>query len=95
MKAELPGWDFGKTVSNAKALWNKELGKIEITEKDKDKSTVFYTALYHTMMQPNVAMDVDGQYRGRDNSCTMQRALRTTHYSPCGIPLGQRIRCIR
>ncbi|MFY7728264.1 MAG: GH92 family glycosyl hydrolase [Flavobacterium sp.] len=79
MKAELPGWDFGKTVSNAQVLWNKELGKIEITEKNKDKNTVFYTALYHTMMQPNVAMDVDGQYRGRDNQ--LHYADGFTYYS--------------
>lgn len=79
MKAELPGWDFGRTVSNAQALWNKELGKIEITEKDKDKNTIFYTALYHTMMQPNVAMDVDRQYRGRDNQLHYAKGF--TYYS--------------
>lgn len=79
MQAELPGWDFGRTVNNAQVLWNKELGKIEITEKNKDKNTIFYTALYHTMMQPNVAMDVDGQYRGRDNQ--LHHAEWFTYYS--------------
>jgi len=79
MKAELPGWDFAKIVNNAQALWNKELGKIEITEKDKDKNAIFYTSLYHTMMQPNVAMDVDGQYRGRDNQ--LHYADGFTYYS--------------
>ena len=67
MKAEMPGWDFVKTGKAARALWNTELSKIEVTEPDKDKLAVFYTALYHTMMQPNIAMDVDGMYRGRDN----------------------------
>ena len=67
MKAELPGWDFDKTKSAAEKLWNKELNKIVIREKDSDKLAVFYTALYHTMIQPNIAMDVDGMYRGRDN----------------------------
>ncbi|MHA3787426.1 GH92 family glycosyl hydrolase [Flavobacterium hauense] len=67
MKAEMPKFDFKKTKRAAETLWNKELHKIEITEKDNDKLTVFYTALYHTMMQPNIAMDVDGMYRGRDN----------------------------
>lgn len=67
MKAEMPDFDFKKTKKDAEALWNKELHKIEITEKDNDKLAVFYTALYHTMMQPNIAMDVDGMYRGRDN----------------------------
>jgi predicted alpha-1,2-mannosidase len=67
MKAEMPKFDFKKTKAAAEALWNKELHKIEITEKDSDKLAIFYTALYHTMMQPNIAMDVDGMYRGRDN----------------------------
>lgn len=65
--AELPHWDFERTKKEAKASWDKELGKIEITESDKDKLSIFYTALYHTMIQPNVAMDVDGMYRGRDD----------------------------
>lgn len=67
MKAEMPKFDFKNTKAAAEALWNKELHKIEITEKDNDKLAIFYTALYHTMMQPNIAMDVDGMYRGRDN----------------------------
>lgn len=67
MQAEMPKFDFKKTKAAAETVWNKELHKIEITEKDSDKLAVFYTALYHTMMQPNIAMDVDGMYRGRDN----------------------------
>lgn len=65
--SEIPHWDFEKTKTDAQALWNKELSKIEITETDKNKLAVFYTALYHTMMQPNIAEDLDGKYRGRDN----------------------------
>lgn len=67
MRHEMPGFDFSKTKKEAEKLWDKELSKIEVTSSDKDKLTVFYTALYHTMMQPNIAMDVDGLYRGRDN----------------------------
>lgn len=65
--SEIPHWDFEKAKAAAQALWNKELSKIEITETNKDKLAVFYTALYHTMMQPNIAEDLDGKYRGRDN----------------------------
>ena len=64
---EITHWDFEKAKTAAQALWNKELSKIEITETDKDKLSIFYTALYHTMMQPNIAEDIDGKYRGRDN----------------------------
>ncbi|MQP23893.1 alpha-mannosidase [Flavobacterium sp. LMO8] len=65
--SEIKHWDFNKAHKAAIALWNKELSKIEVTSNDKDKLAIFYTALYHTMMQPNIAQDLDGKYRGRDN----------------------------
>jgi predicted alpha-1,2-mannosidase len=65
--SEINHWDFEKVKKEAEAHWNKELSKIEITSNDKDKLAIFYTALYHTMMQPNIAQDLDGKYRGRDN----------------------------
>jgi predicted alpha-1,2-mannosidase len=65
--SEIKHWDFEKVHKDAIALWNKELSKIEVTSNDKDKLAIFYTALYHTMMQPNIAQDLDGKYRGRDN----------------------------
>jgi predicted alpha-1,2-mannosidase len=64
---EIKGWDFNKVRKNAEKVWDKQLSKIEITEKKKEKLTIFYTALYHTMVQPNIAQDIDGKYRGRDN----------------------------
>jgi predicted alpha-1,2-mannosidase len=64
---EIPHWDFEKVKKAAEEMWNKELSKIEVTSNDKNKLTIFYTALYHTMMQPNIAQDLDGKYRGRDN----------------------------
>ena len=65
--SEIKGWDFNKVKQEAEQLWDKQLSKIEITESDKDKLAIFYTALYHTMVQPNIAQDLDGKYRGRDN----------------------------
>ncbi len=32
----------------------------------RQKQTIFYTALYHSMLAPNIYNDVDGQYRGLD-----------------------------
>lgn len=65
--SEIKHWDFEKVKKEAETFWNKELSKIEVTSNDKDKLAIFYTALYHTMMQPNIAQDLDGKYRGRDN----------------------------
>ena len=65
--SEIKGWDFNKVKTEAEQKWNSELSKIEVTSDNIDKKTVFYTALYHTMMQPNIAQDLDGKHRGRDN----------------------------
>jgi predicted alpha-1,2-mannosidase len=65
--SEIKHWDFEKVKKEAEQLWDKQLSKIQITETDKDKLSIFYTALYHTMVQPNIAQDIDGKYRGRDN----------------------------
>ncbi|MBR1406131.1 MAG: GH92 family glycosyl hydrolase [Bacteroidales bacterium] len=66
MTAELPGWDFEATCAAADAAWNQELSKIRISGEDPTARTIFYTALYHTMIHPAVFNDVDGKYRGAD-----------------------------
>jgi len=66
LAAELPGWDFDKVRADAKAAWNKELSKIEVSGGTDAQTTTFYTALYHTMIQPNIFNDVDGSYLGMD-----------------------------
>lgn len=66
LKTELPHWDFGQTVANAKEKWNDYLSKIEIEAPLKQKQ-IFYTSLYHLFTQPSNIADVDGQYRGADD----------------------------
>lgn len=64
---EIPHWDFEKTKKEAEATWQKELSKIEVEGGTLLQKRTFYTALYHSMLAPNIYSDVDGQYRGRDN----------------------------
>lgn len=66
LNTEMPGWDFEGIRSAAVKSWNSELGKIEVTDADESRKKIFYTALYHCMIHPNVLNDVDGRYRGRD-----------------------------
>jgi predicted alpha-1,2-mannosidase len=66
LQAEISGWDFDAAVSQAAMAWNNELGKITVEGGSHDQMVVFNTALYHTMIQPNLYCDVDRQYRGRD-----------------------------
>lgn len=65
--SEIKDWDFEAVQNNVQHDWDKVLSKISITASNKDDLTIFYTALYHTMVQPNIAQDIDGKYRGRDN----------------------------
>lgn len=66
IKAEIPGWDFTQTIKNANAKWDKELSKVSIETKDEAARRVFYTAMYHTMIDPALFNDHDGSYRGTD-----------------------------
>ena len=59
MSAELPGWDFDATAEAARSAWNAELSKAKVTTSDADAKTIFYSALYHTMIMPSVFSDVD------------------------------------
>lgn len=66
LEAEMPFWDFEKVKNDAREAWNKELSKIEVSNEEPEKTKTFYTALYHCMIHPSVASDVDGTYLGRD-----------------------------
>ncbi|HKI77810.1 MAG TPA: GH92 family glycosyl hydrolase, partial [Ignavibacteriaceae bacterium] len=66
LQKEIPDWDFEKIRRDAKRAWDKELNKIEVSGGTKDQKTIFYTALYHTLLNPNLFMDVDGNYPGED-----------------------------
>ena len=81
MAAELPGWDFEAVKADARKAWNAELSKVDATFDDPDARTVFYTALYHTMIAPSVFDDVDGQYRGSDDQVRQANFRNYTTFS--------------
>jgi predicted alpha-1,2-mannosidase len=66
LQAEITGWDFDNVHKQAIKLWNKALSKIEVEGGTKEEKTVFYTALYHTLIDPRAFADVDGKYPGAD-----------------------------
>ena len=66
LMSENTGWDFNSICRQANEAWNDELGKVTINTVNDDDRTVFYTALYHTMVAPSVFNDVCGEYRGAD-----------------------------
>jgi predicted alpha-1,2-mannosidase len=66
IKAEVPGWDLDEIVRQAAQKWDKELSKIQVRSGELSGKKIFYTALYHTMIDPALYNDHDGEYRGTD-----------------------------
>ncbi len=66
LDTEIPHWEFDDVRSNARTVWSKALSTIKVEGGSKHEKINFYTALYHTLICPNLYTDVDGRYRGVD-----------------------------
>ena len=66
MQIEVPHWDFDKVKKEAEAKWRTELAKVEVKSTNKDKLSIFYTALYHTVITPTIFQDQNGEFMGPD-----------------------------
>ncbi|MGD9346488.1 MAG: GH92 family glycosyl hydrolase [Candidatus Aminicenantes bacterium] len=66
LETEIPGWEFKRVKEEAERKWNRALSKIRVEGGTDEQMTIFYTALYHSLLNPNIYMDVDGRYRGMD-----------------------------
>ena len=78
LTTEIPHWNFEQVRNEAKENWNKELNRIQIKASENDK-TNFYTAMYHTFINPTTYMDVNGQYKGLDQE--IHQAKDFTNYT--------------
>jgi predicted alpha-1,2-mannosidase len=82
LDSEIPRWNFDSVKIAAHTAWEKELSKIIITTADQDHKTVFYTSLYRTMLAPIIYNDVDGRYRGgNDSVCNGKNFTNYTTFS--------------
>jgi predicted alpha-1,2-mannosidase len=66
LAAETQGQDFSAIREAAKRAWNRELSVIDIFGGTANQRTVFYTALYHSLLMPSRFDDSDGRYLGFD-----------------------------
>jgi predicted alpha-1,2-mannosidase len=66
LNTENSGWNFAATQAATQTAWNNLLGKVAITGGTSDQQVKFYTALYHSLLHPNVYSDDNGQYTGED-----------------------------
>jgi predicted alpha-1,2-mannosidase len=67
LENEIAGWDFDKTRRDAEKKWNDELSKIQVKSSDEEAKTIFYTSLYHSLLEPTISSDTDGRYRTMEN----------------------------
>ncbi len=66
LRAEQPDWDFEKTRAAAQHSWRQQLSRVQAEFTDPEQKRIFYTALYHMSLGPQLFDDVDGQYHGMD-----------------------------
>jgi hypothetical protein len=67
LDVETGGMNFDQVRAKTEQHWNSELSCIEIETADETKKRIFYTALYHCFIAPNVYCDVNGDYQGMDH----------------------------
>ena len=75
LKAEIPDFDFEATRQKARRSWANELGRMTVEGGTDEQKTIFYTALYHTMTEPRLFADVNGDYPGGDGRVHSTRAF--------------------
>src|SRR5579864_2285783 len=61
-----PGTTVDEIARRAHAAWDRELRRIEVGGGTRRQRVSFYTALYHSLLHPNLCSDVNGQYQGFD-----------------------------
>ncbi|MGH1385212.1 GH92 family glycosyl hydrolase [Kordia sp.] len=79
LEQEIGEKSFAEVKKIAQDTWETQLDKIVIESDDIDYKTNFYTALYHTMIAPNLYQDVDGRYRDMD--LKIYQSNDHTHYT--------------
>ncbi len=65
LNAEQPDFAFEDTRQKAVQAWDQLLDKVQLEASAPDQvkqKTIFYTALYHSLIHPNIIQDVNGDY---------------------------------
>jgi predicted alpha-1,2-mannosidase len=63
---DIPGWDFDEVRRTGRTLWDDALSSIEIEGASDAQRKIFYTAMYHSMIDPRMIADIDRNYTGGD-----------------------------
>ena len=68
LQQECPGFDFDAMADRAAAAWAEALSCVDIRGGSDTDRTLFYTCLYHTLLDPRTAADTDGRFADRDGT---------------------------
>ena len=70
LNAEVGSRGFGNVREQAREKWNEALGKIRVSGGTDADRTIFYTALYHSLIHPNIVSDINGEYPKMESGAT-------------------------
>ena len=62
LDAEIGTTPFDDVRQAARNAWNEKLGRVRVEGGTDEERTIFYTALYHALLHPNLLSDVNGEY---------------------------------
>jgi predicted alpha-1,2-mannosidase len=66
LEHDIDHWNFDEIRQNARIVWNNTINKVAVSGGTDDEKIIFYTALYHTLIDPRTFSDVNGNYIGAD-----------------------------
>ena len=52
LEIEIPNWNFEEVRESTRNIWQENLNRINVNGASEDQKTIFYTALFHTMLFP-------------------------------------------
>lgn len=81
LDTEMPDYDFDRVHQAAREQWNSVLSKIMVEGGTPEQKTIFYTALYHMHIHPNVLNDVDGRYPAMESGAMVRLPDGQTRYT--------------
>ena len=62
MNTEQPGFNFDQVRQSASQMWNNDLSRVQVEGGTYNEKVIFYTAMYHLLIHPNIIQDVNGEY---------------------------------
>ena len=81
LAAEIPHWDFARVRQQSEQAWEQQLSKVRVAGGSEEQKTMFYTALYHSMLLPREFSDADRAYVGFAGTQKVYQAAGAHYYA--------------